>query len=96
MQRHIIPATYLSFSRAGPATMESALTLSVVIVPFAVLLWAKRLSKRSLPLPPGPKGYPIIGNSLDILLDAPWERFHDWSKVYGPCRFVSRLHYSLG
>ena len=33
-------------------------------------------------LPPGPRGYPIIGNILD-LRSKPWIKFAEWRKNYG-------------
>ena len=33
-------------------------------------------------LPPGPAGYPIIGNLLDMG-EAQWLKFTDWRKKYG-------------
>ena len=33
-------------------------------------------------LPPGPRGYPIIGNVLD-LRSKPWIKFAEWRKNYG-------------
>jgi hypothetical protein len=36
-----------------------------------------------LPLPPGPKGFPIIGNLLDMPTDKPWLVYNQWSKTYG-------------
>ena len=75
--------------------MESIVFLSVVVASITAILWTKRLSTRSFRFPPGPKGYPIIGNSLEIPLDEPWKTFRDWSKVYGPLRFGSSLQSSL-
>ena len=77
------------------ATMESIPLLSVIIASMTILLWTRRLSTRSFRFPPGPKGYPIIGNSLEIPLDEPWKAFSDWSKVYGPFRSPSPLQSSL-
>ena len=43
----------------------------------------KRRNPAGLPYPPGPSGYPIIGNALDIPKEAPWEVYHEWAKQYG-------------
>ncbi|KAF9044254.1 cytochrome P450 [Panaeolus papilionaceus] len=43
----------------------------------------KRRNPNGLPLPPGPKGLPIIGNLLDVPQDKPWLGYNDWCKVYG-------------
>lgn len=37
----------------------------------------------NLPLPPGPKGYPIIGSLLDFPSQKPWLVYNDWFKIYG-------------
>jgi hypothetical protein len=36
-----------------------------------------------LPLPPGPKGYPLIGNVFDMPADEPWLVCDEWRKTYG-------------
>ncbi|KAF8815533.1 hypothetical protein BYT27DRAFT_7045609, partial [Phlegmacium glaucopus] len=33
--------------------------------------------------PPGPKGYPLIGNLLDMPIDKPWLVYEEWCKTYG-------------
>ena len=38
---------------------------------------------KGLPLPPGPKGYPLIGNLFDMPFDKPWLVYDEWSKTYG-------------
>jgi hypothetical protein len=40
-------------------------------------------------LPPGPRGYPIIGNLLDLRADQ-WLKFTEWRKTYG--QFVVVTH----
>ena len=40
-----------------------------------------------LPLPPGPKGYPLIGNLFDMPLHKPWLVYDEWRKTYGK-RFI--------
>ncbi|KAI0078411.1 cytochrome P450 [Panus rudis PR-1116 ss-1] len=60
--------------------------LLVVGLPSLVLgswLLRKWQFRRILPLPPGPKGYPIIGNLLDLPDIEPWKTFGEWSKIYG-------------
>jgi len=43
----------------------------------------KRKNSAGLPYPPGPPGYPVIGNILDIPKEAPWEQYDEWAKQYG-------------
>ncbi|KZS93997.1 cytochrome P450 [Sistotremastrum niveocremeum HHB9708] len=45
-------------------------------------IWCGRLrNPRRLPFPPGPKGYPIVGNALDVPAES-WLKFTEWA-VYG-------------
>jgi len=34
-------------------------------------------------LPPGPRGYPIVGSLFDLPPTRPWEQFAAWGKQYG-------------
>ncbi|KAF8134340.1 cytochrome P450 [Boletus edulis] len=43
-----------------------------------------RLVWRSSPLPPGPPGWPLIGNLLDVRTDAPYKMLGAMSSKYGP------------
>ena len=36
-----------------------------------------------LPLPPGPKGYPLIGNLFDMPVHKPWLVYDQWRRTYG-------------
>jgi hypothetical protein len=49
--------------------------------------------KNSLPLPPGPRKLPLLGNVLDIPSSFEWETFLRWSKDYR--LFCSFLFYAL-
>jgi len=43
----------------------------------------RRSSISHLPLPPGPKGLPLIGNLMDIPAEFAWKMYHKWSKEHG-------------
>ncbi|TFY81372.1 hypothetical protein EWM64_g2644 [Hericium alpestre] len=59
--------------------------LNVVLAGF-VLFLVKRLfdRKASAPMPPGPKGLPIIGNLFDLPRKDEYTVFGEWHKKYGP------------
>ncbi|KAF9043017.1 putative monooxygenase [Panaeolus papilionaceus] len=42
-------------------------------------------------LPPGPKGWPILGNALDVPKETPWLTFADWGKKYGDVMYMNVL-----
>ena len=43
----------------------------------------------SLLLPPGPKGYPLIGNLFDMPADKPWVVYDEWRKTYGKTSIIN-------
>ena len=43
----------------------------------------KKNNPKDLPLPPGPKGYPLIGNLFDFPLANPWLVYQKWCDIYG-------------
>ncbi|KDP40690.1 hypothetical protein JCGZ_24689 [Jatropha curcas] len=49
----------------------------------ALLLLSRRLRRRKLHLPPGPKSWPIIGN-LNLIGSLPHRSLHSLSEKYGP------------
>ena len=53
---------------------------------FILALVGKR-RKPTLPYPPGPKGYPILGNVLDLSMSVPiWESLTSLTSRYGTLR----------
>jgi hypothetical protein len=62
---------------------------SLFVVGFAALVLAylkyRRVGRVRLPLPPGPKRLPIIGNARDLDYGSvhPWVRYAEWAATYG-------------
>lgn len=59
-----------------------------IILPFFILLGLSFLSLRRRPpkgyrLVPGPKGLPIIGNTLDVPQSRPEKKFMEWAREFG-------------
>ena len=64
------------FSTTG--VLIGAVVLTLALIPLY------RTSKRDrLPLPPGPKGWPLIGNLLDIPRSNFVETYAEWARKYG-------------
>lgn len=63
--------------------MSDLLRTSVLLASAAGAAIYLGWKKRNLPYPPGPKGYPIIGNLLDIPTGFQWKTYIEWAKKYG-------------
>ena len=73
--------------------------LSMAAIFFGIMLF-KQLKKGSdgnpngLPLPPGPKGYPLIGNLFDMPVHKPWVVYDEWRKTYGKTFIIYGLRHN--
>ncbi|KLO09746.1 cytochrome P450 [Schizopora paradoxa] len=69
-------------------TTFTMLNTPIVLVDFVVLAfflqWMRTLRQRkSTPLPPGPAGYPLIGNVYDMMASEIWKRGMELGKTFG-------------
>src|SRR6266571_8043774 len=72
--------------------LYSNTVLFIVFGFFATFLLRKRKSSR-LPLPPGPKKLPIVGNLFQIPTSYEWEVYAKWCKEYSEQpRSYSAIH----
>ena len=57
----------------------------VCLAGFALYFVGRLVSglRRKTPLPPGPHGWPIIGNLLELLIHAPYKSLGSMSRKYG-------------
>ncbi|KAI0698606.1 CyP450 monooxygenase [Cytidiella melzeri] len=72
----------------------------LVLITFVVLITATLLARRrkwttrlrGCVLPPGPRGWPIVGSLLDFPTgERPWVTLRDWSRIYGDIIFIRVL-----
>jgi hypothetical protein len=58
-------------------------TTGVVVLILALILLCRVLKRDRLSLPPGPKGWPLIGNLLDIPQSNFVKTYAEWARKYG-------------
>lgn len=57
-----------------------------LLASYVLKVWFGR--RRNLPLPPGPKGYPLIGNVYDVPHHYTWLEYAEWARKHGDvCSF---------
>jgi len=54
-------------------------------VAYGLVSWwsHKKRNPGGLPLPPGPKPLPVVGNVLGLKIDEPWVTYTHWGATYG-------------
>jgi hypothetical protein len=58
-------------------------TTGVVVLILALIPLCRVLNQDRLSLPPGPKGWPLIGNLLDIPQSNFVKTYAEWARKYG-------------
>ncbi|KAI9435627.1 cytochrome P450 [Lactarius psammicola] len=61
---------------------REALYVAVALLSVAFLIRRRRRAS-TLPLPPGPRGWPLIDNLFDWPFESAWIPFAEWSKKFG-------------
>ncbi|KAL5520726.1 hypothetical protein ACEPAF_2728 [Sanghuangporus sanghuang] len=69
---------------------DAAAIVVALICIRSFLSWRKRRAN-SYPLPPGPKGLPIIGNVLDMPQENEWESVRQWGMKYGNITYIKKF-----
>lgn len=65
-------------------------TILGLVSTLAYILYTK-WRRKDVPLPPGPKGWPIIGNALDIPTESMGPVYAGWAKRFGKYRIDGQL-----
>jgi hypothetical protein len=78
-----LPSTY-NFTQMDGMFKAGATVLCLVILS-TVLSHTRRRRPSNFLVPPGPRGYPIIGNLVDMPSHqaASWLTFAKWGEIYG-------------
>lgn len=80
--KHAVPVMDSIYQ--SPVQLELLFGVLTLVIHKLVSSFSNRRRNPSrLPLPPGPKGYPLIGHALDIPTTQQWRTYAQWAKVYG-------------
>ncbi|KAJ6570544.1 cytochrome P450 [Mycena vulgaris] len=72
--------------------MHLVSVVAAILLGAAILQFARKLSKKNVPpLPPGPRGFPLVGNLFDMPTGKRWEVFARWGEKWGDIVSVSVL-----
>ncbi|EKM53298.1 uncharacterized protein PHACADRAFT_163592 [Phanerochaete carnosa HHB-10118-sp] len=66
-----------------------------IFVALALYAWSRSAKSDKLPVPPGPKPVPILGNVLDLTAKELWLRATGWAKQYGDIVYIHLLGQGL-
>lgn len=82
----LIVIAAMSFTFDSPVSIYWI--IGIVLVPI-VLIYRLACGPKFLPLPPGPKPLPGIGNLHQLPKSRQWFELYKWSKEYGPIMYLN-------
>ncbi|KAG2147549.1 cytochrome P450 [Suillus clintonianus] len=70
---------------------------AISAVAYGLVSWwsQKKRNPGGLPLPPGPKPLPVVGNVLGIKIDEPWVTYTHWGATYGELVYSRLLNQEI-
>lgn len=69
-----------AMSTCRSLTFDILTPVAIVLATFTI---TRCLSIRRRKYPPGPPGWPILGNMLDLPVNKHWLQYDSWTKQYG-------------
>ncbi|KAJ6559613.1 cytochrome P450 [Mycena capillaripes] len=76
------PSASLGLTAMRSLDVTTSFLWAAITAPALYLTWLCIAFRHKLPLPPGPKKLPLLGNILDMPYARPWETCMEWSKTY--------------